>query len=408
MAADTTTAILEGTGTHKKEKAIDIFHYCLFCLIGFSSWLLVNGLFIEIPYFINELPQGYTIASQISLLIQFCNIFPLVYVAFFKYLRKIPYEIYIGVLILLAIVTCYCLAFLWSITYFDYPIYLWTLTIFSGSIGCVSVVIFYPFSSCYNPILTSAISLGGGLTGLIPSLLGIIQTESDDFTVKQFFLWLSSFLFASLLAFVVSFHPQLIGKKRDTKFTELNETITDQPSYNHIFNEDKFVMKPLGYVLIANQFSLCFIYYFLIGAVPYAVPDSIFSNGDSLLSSMYIGGMALGSIGRFLCSFSKLRFSSKPFIFICTGIQLVLGIFVFSQCVAEWITGDWIWTVVFCFILFSGLNGYQDTLLYQIAALVHQNVSHIEKLTRYIGLSNQFGAFVGSIISFLIVFYAFE
>ena len=55
-----------------------------------------------------------------------------------------------------------------------------------------------------------------------------------------------------------------------------------------------------------DQFILCFVYYFLMGAIPYSVAG--YENSGTLMSWMYTGGLIVGSLARFICSFPKLLF----------------------------------------------------------------------------------------------------
>jgi len=153
-------------------------------------------------------------------------------------------------------------------------------------------------------------------------------------------------------------------------------------------------------LLIVNQFIICLIFYFLIVSIPFAVQNF----NTNLTTYIYTGSIFIGSVGRFFCIFNKLRFSSPFFIISVTLIQVILGIYLTIQCFIgyELQSETYAWIIANIYIVVAFLNGYEDTLLYQVAAMT-QEPHMIEKITRYIGLSNQAGAFLGSILSFIFV-----
>ena len=46
--------------------------YVLVMLFGISSWIDINGIFVELPLMVNVLPEGWDLPSYISLIIQVC------------------------------------------------------------------------------------------------------------------------------------------------------------------------------------------------------------------------------------------------------------------------------------------------------------------------------------------------
>ena len=46
--------------------------YVLVMLFGVSSWIDINGIFVELPLMVNVLPEGWDLPSYISLIIQVC------------------------------------------------------------------------------------------------------------------------------------------------------------------------------------------------------------------------------------------------------------------------------------------------------------------------------------------------
>jgi hypothetical protein len=329
----------------------------------------------------------------------------------------IPHRASIFALSSVAIATSIFLATTWNIILLNHSVCLFIFTYASGVVGCLSVVIYYPFASRFSPFLTSAVSLGMGFTGLVASLLGILQQQLN-ISVGGYFMMIGLVLFGSCICYIGTFWKGFKQLSADpisnTSPNNILRSIVSEPETISVIgnilaqtnDSNRYILSVnyTSWLLIVNQFSICFIYYFLLGLVPYAV--SYLEDGDSVLSRMYIGAMIMGSLGRFMCTWKVFRFKSIPLLFCFTFAQFLLGCVVGFQCFfagKQWIPEDWIWIIVLSYVIFSGLNGYEDTLMYQIAAISQWNVTDVERITRFIGLSNQAGSFTGSIITFTIV-----
>jgi len=60
------------------------------------------------------------------------------------------------------------------------------------------------------------------------------------------------------------------------------------------------------------------------------------------------------------------------------------------------------WTVVIVNCFHSFVYGYTDTVIFlKVSHEMQEDL--IEKISRYVGLANQFGAFLGSVLAFLLV-----
>lgn len=84
----------------------------------------------------------------------------------------------ISLILVFSIAVCISLTWLWNLqisSTFSFGVMIATFC--SGLVGCVSVVLFYPFASLYNFTLISALSTGMGANGLIASILALIEVE---------------------------------------------------------------------------------------------------------------------------------------------------------------------------------------------------------------------------------------
>ena len=51
----------------------------LVLLFGISSWVSINGLWVELPLLVDRLPESWNLASYLSITVQIANIGPLLY-----------------------------------------------------------------------------------------------------------------------------------------------------------------------------------------------------------------------------------------------------------------------------------------------------------------------------------------
>ena len=46
-------------------------------LFGISSWISINGLWVELPLLVEKLPESWSLASYLSIIVQIANLGPL-------------------------------------------------------------------------------------------------------------------------------------------------------------------------------------------------------------------------------------------------------------------------------------------------------------------------------------------
>uniref|UniRef100_A0A8C0DBQ7 Riboflavin transporter n=1 Tax=Balaenoptera musculus TaxID=9771 RepID=A0A8C0DBQ7_BALMU len=51
--------------------------HLLVCTFGMGSWVAINGLWVELPLLVTELPEGWYLPSYLTVIIQLANIGPL-------------------------------------------------------------------------------------------------------------------------------------------------------------------------------------------------------------------------------------------------------------------------------------------------------------------------------------------
>jgi len=65
----------DGKTATRRNYGLDV----MLALFGMSSWISVNGLWVELPLIVDKLPEYYDVASYLSVIIQMANVGPIAY-----------------------------------------------------------------------------------------------------------------------------------------------------------------------------------------------------------------------------------------------------------------------------------------------------------------------------------------
>ncbi|XP_075071408.1 solute carrier family 52, riboflavin transporter, member 3 [Mixophyes fleayi] len=154
--------------------------HLLACIFGTGAWVAINGLWVELPLIVNDLPEGWYLPSYLTILIQMANIGPL-FVTLMHKLKpgRLNEVAVIYSIISLGIVALFLLAFFWKQTTWIagqlHSTGFMVLTFFLSLVDCTSSVTFLPFMMQLQPKYMTTYFIGEGLSGLIPGLLSLIQ-----------------------------------------------------------------------------------------------------------------------------------------------------------------------------------------------------------------------------------------
>ena len=159
---------------------ISIVTYVLVVIFGTGSWIAINGLWVELPIIVQEIPEGWSLPSYLTVIIQLANIAPVAFtlgnIFFPRVVREVP-AIYISVLV--GIASCALLAFFWKETSFiagaERSTALLVLCFFLATVDCTSSVAFLPYMAIFRAVYMSPYFVGEGLSGLLPSLVALAQ-----------------------------------------------------------------------------------------------------------------------------------------------------------------------------------------------------------------------------------------
>ncbi|KAK7076371.1 hypothetical protein SK128_018804 [Halocaridina rubra] len=88
----------------------------LAAVFGIGAWVSVNGLWVELPLIVNDLPENWSLPSYLSVIISIANVGPIAYSVWRLYKpRQRPTPVVYG-LLTLGCIASLLLAFLWDRT----------------------------------------------------------------------------------------------------------------------------------------------------------------------------------------------------------------------------------------------------------------------------------------------------
>ena len=159
---------------------ISLITYALVVIFGTGSWIAINGLWVELPIIVQEIPERWSLPSYLTVMIQLANIAPLAFTLGNKFYPRVVREvpvIYISVLV--GIASCILLAFFWKETSYiagaERSTALLALCFFLSMVDCTSSVSFIPYMATFREVYMSPYFAGEGLSGLLPSLVALAQ-----------------------------------------------------------------------------------------------------------------------------------------------------------------------------------------------------------------------------------------
>ncbi|KAM8776009.1 solute carrier family 52, riboflavin transporter, member 3 isoform 1-T3 [Rhynchonycteris naso] len=154
--------------------------HLLVCTFGMGSWVAINGLWVELPLLVAELPEGWYLPSYLTIIIQLANIGPLLVALLHRLRPRSVSEVPVIFAVLgVGAVACTLLAFLWNVTSqvqgSHHSVPFLALTFFLALVDCTSSVTFLPFMSQLSAHYLTTFFVGEGLSGLLPALVALAQ-----------------------------------------------------------------------------------------------------------------------------------------------------------------------------------------------------------------------------------------
>lgn len=233
---------------------MSLLTHVLACLFGMGSWVAINGMWVELPLIVPEIPEGWYLPSYLTVLIQMANIGPLFVTLMHRFRPGLLDERpVIYCIVGLGIVVTFLLAFFWRHTVTiggslrSVPLLL--LSFLLSVVDCTSSVTFLPFMMRLRPQYLTTYFAGEGLSGLVPALVALIQGvavvhcqnatlagaanktadnatlvgsgaleavyQPAKFSAQVFFLFLGVMMIVCLVAFILlNYHPAVARERK--------------------------------------------------------------------------------------------------------------------------------------------------------------------------------------------------
>ncbi|XP_017849911.1 solute carrier family 52, riboflavin transporter, member 3-A isoform X2 [Drosophila busckii] len=322
---------------------------------GIGTWLGVNGTFIQLPLLVNEAPEGWSLPSYLSIMVQLGNLGPLLYTTIQKYS---PWKLNDGYTIhgVLAVgsISCLLTAFFYNKTAVvagqEHSVALFILTIFTALNACTSSVLFMPYMGRFKEQYMITYFIGEGLSGLLPSVTALVQgigetarcvqvnvTESGTpiyeqqkvpplFDTKIFFLILFGLMVASYIGYT------LLNALPQARREYAEVTVSDGNKYVYAQDDNQPRLQQLSRAQYAALLLLMFFISFFA--------NGIFGSIQSYSSAPY-GTQAyhlsatLSVIANPLACFMAmfLHFTSLRIIYALSTLAALLTSYVFTTAV---------------------------------------------------------------------------
>ncbi|XP_067942732.1 solute carrier family 52, riboflavin transporter, member 3-like [Watersipora subatra] len=425
----------------------------LFMVFGWSSWIDVNGLWVELSLLVQRLPEGWNLPTYITVIIQTANIGPLLYTISVFLLKKSQGDTrtqsngletaVIFIIIVIGALSTLFLSFFWSTTSYiggvEHSTVLLSLVFLLSLVDCTSSVTFLPFLAHFKPAYMTAFYVGEGMSGLLPTAIAFIQgsgeytcvlvnsTENgtdnsnlhlkyDDllFTLQDFFLMLFIMLIMSLVAFAVLRYSQFCKDERVDRL-QYRQIVgyhktgnSSEPQRETVYSDDSFA--PIVSHLDQNSLSFPKFYALLsIMAFICALSNGFLLSVQiySLLpygQTYYSVGLKLAALSNPLCCFLGFFIMSKSFVVIGVLTSIVAASAAYIIVVASFspvppLQGQVAAVaMVLVWMLFAGTVAYLRLL---ISNLVKQSDRGHSGLL-WLGIFTQIGSLVGAILALLL------
>ncbi|CAF1248057.1 unnamed protein product [Adineta steineri] len=405
------------------------FYSTAFLLVIFalSTWLDVNGVWVELPLIVNEAPEGWALPSYLTLAIALSNIGPLIIVLLklcFK--QRLNERIFIYIEIIVGIISCALIAQYWNKTSYiagrEHSVFFLILVFLLGTLDTTSSVTYADYMKRYHASLLNALYLGESLTSLIPSVLASIQGvggeatcpanstyaeySSPRFSVQVYFWIFVAIILLSLFAFLILEFSSIAKSNRtiivydSSPIASSNELSLQTEPTSAILATSLSMTKKYYYgLLIIGSLSSLIIYGILPAIGTYAVLP--YSQRAYYISSLIlpISNPFSVLIGVFIRSI--LNFITISIIFIiatCISIYVIIVAFLSPCPPLHDSTGGAI-LVISCYFL-AYLLFYYIRLV--IGNRIRQEYPHESGLFWY-GAATQMGTLIGAVPMYLLV-----
>ncbi|CAG2103133.1 unnamed protein product, partial [Medioppia subpectinata] len=381
------------------KKSVQLLSLCF----GFGSWIAIAGLWLEIPVLIQRLPEKWTLASDMNMVIQLANVGPVLYFFLRKY-KLCDETIASHALLFVGLVSCLLLITCWDKTLVVFgrerSVVLFAATFGLALLDCTSSLTFLPFMARFETKYLTPFLIGEGLSGFIPTLFallqGVEQNECENAMNSESNLRFSAkFFFSSLLlTLIISWISLvLLQSLPDCRHETRRQTPQDVDNKNTIGNRKyKYLLSVIGFSCFST-----------FGVMPSIQPFSALPFGNSCLHFVVIFSALCFPFGCFLAMIYQKR-KSVCFVNYLTLFAHLIAVYIIITAILspnppliQFPTFGSIFTTI-CWIFFTTIVSYVKTII----TLIISDSKGNEGLF-WIGFQTQFGSLFGALFMFLII-----
>lgn len=361
-----------------------------------ASWLLLDSLWVELPYFQQYSPAGLQLANQMTMTGSVAGI--LIVPIYLSIDRgwKINYRALIYVLILLQAAACGVVACLYDIVAFDMSLVVLCATFVAQFCACVQGVVIQAYFTFVNEKLNAPLWVGANLGSLCAAITGMIQqpgAATPLFSPLEYFLsWIPLYI-ASFIAFYLLDRNYL---------AEHDHTKETTPSSNE-FGVPYWWKAIWKYVALYSLITLV-TWVFVRAAIPYSVLATSTDSSDNTQTEQWV--ITISLVGVVLGSAIALwvQVDNDQHIWNLSLFYIILLVLFF------WIafdkTGLWKWDganiLVVVIVFFMRLtDGFLSPVMYSNIQTRYPEVGF--RMNQWMGVVSTFSMFVGVWLSFFVL-----
>jgi len=173
-----------------------------FMVLGVNpSWSLPCALFVEVPIFQQDAPEGLSLAAWMNVAINIGLVLTFVFVFYDTFIYHVKTEHAINFVIVFSSICCLVCAFTWTYTAWGMSITILGMCMLGGTVGTFQVLVFLPYLTRFHPYCFALARLGDVIFVGVLSILGLMQ-QATSITPTVFFLVLAPTQLIPLLSMV--------------------------------------------------------------------------------------------------------------------------------------------------------------------------------------------------------------
>ncbi|XP_054277521.1 solute carrier family 52, riboflavin transporter, member 3-A isoform X2 [Macrosteles quadrilineatus] len=409
---------------------VDIFA----CMFGISAWVSINGMFTQLPILVQTAPEGWSLPSYLSLIIQFGNIGPVLYSLSLKLCpqrisdsKLIYFTLFMGCASLMSLGLFYDQ--IWVVFDERHSMVLFINTFFLAIVGCISSTLYMPFMNNYPEVYLVSYVVGEGLSGFVPSIIGLVQgvggnptcvnstspsgevnlvpyTPPPNFSPGVFIFILFSMMVAAMVSFFMLNNLSSCKAEKVQDPVKRDSIVSPVTPVEMFMEPNTFTSpKPPDQVITPPMFKMYLVLTTIVsmvanGALPSAQSYSCLPYG----SLAYHLAVNLGNMANPIAAFLADRAPHTDLswvisLFSLSGISIVFSLMTAAMSPNPPLqhSGWGTFIIVVCWVMNSSLISYVKM---SIATVCRRSGG---RSLYFYGMSTQAGAFIGSSIMFYLI-----